>query len=42
VQAKRKASQNRSADDRAGVAAGFDAQGSDTARAMAALVRGAL
>lgn len=40
VQAKWKVSQNRSAADRAGVAAGLDALGSDEARASAALVRG--
>ncbi len=40
MQGKWKASQNRTADDRAGVAAGLDAQHADAARAMAALVRG--
>ncbi len=40
VQGKWKASQNRSAGDRDGVAAGLDALGDDAARAMAALVRG--
>ncbi len=40
VQAKWKVSQNRSAADRAGVAAGLDSLPSDGAAAMAALVRG--
>lgn len=40
AQAKWKASQNRSAADRAGVAAGLESIGSDEARASAALVRG--
>lgn len=39
VQAKWKASQNRSASDRAGVAAGLASLDSDAARALAALVR---
>ena len=39
VQGKWKASQNRSASDRAGVAAGLEALDPDAARAMAALVR---
>jgi transcriptional regulator len=38
---KWKVSQNRPAADRAGVVAGLEADGSETARAMAALVRGA-
>jgi transcriptional regulator len=37
---KWKVSQNRPAADRAGVVAGLEAEGSDTARAMAAAVRG--
>lgn len=41
VQAKWKVSQNRSAADRAGVAAGLGAEPGDEAQAMAALVRGA-
>jgi len=40
VQGKWKVSQNRSAADRAGVAAGLDSRDHDAARAMAALVRG--
>ena len=40
VQAKWKVSQNRSAADRAGVAAGLDSTAGDDAAAMAALVRG--
>lgn len=39
VQAKCKASQNRAASDRAGVAAGLDSLHTDSARALAALVR---
>jgi transcriptional regulator len=40
VQAKWKVSQNRSASDRAGVAAGLDSVGGEGAMAMATLVRG--
>ncbi|MGL6109392.1 MAG: FMN-binding negative transcriptional regulator [Rubrivivax sp.] len=40
VQGKWKVSQNRSAGDRAGVAAGLDLRGGEDATAMAALVRG--
>lgn len=40
IEGKWKASQNRPEADRAGTAAGLDAEGTDAARAMAALVRG--